>query len=136
VLSSGASPNATEQVSFPLFLIILAALALIGLPIVGTRGKIAARQVHLLVLSSAGVALLLEGLFLLIALSAFPQERGSHSSYAIIMETTTTTVTVGPAFGFWLGMLATLAAFGVCLSFEHFKKQPHRGDSLLPSDGV
>jgi hypothetical protein len=118
IVSSVAPPNANENYSFPLILLILvASLAFVILPIVGALGKMAARQVQLFMLIAAGIALLLEIIFMFTAFGAFPNETGSQT-----FANTTVKVSAGPSIGFWLGLLATLAAGGVYLYFGYLKK--------------
>jgi hypothetical protein len=76
-----------------------------------------ARQVQLFVLIAAGVALLLEVIFMFTAFGAFPNETGSQT-----IAGTTVKVSAGPSAGFWLGVLATLAVGGIYLYLNYLKK--------------
>src|SRR6185437_15442806 len=103
---------------------------LIGLPILGALGKLPAQQVQLFMLITAGVALLVELIFMLAAFGAFPNETGTQTALD-----TTVKVTAGPAVGFVLGLLATLAAGGAYLYFGYIKK-PGQGGYPLPYQQV
>ena len=111
-------------------MVILASLVLIGLPIVGALGKMQARQAQLFMLITAGVALLVEVIYMFSAFGAFPNETGSQTTLD-----TTVKVSVGPTAGFVLGLLATLAAGGVYLYFGYIKK-PAVGSYPLPYQQV
>jgi len=118
IISTVQPANASETYSFPLILVvILASFVLIALPIVGAMGKMVARQVQLFMLITAGVALLLEVIYMFTAFGAFPKETGSQT-----FQDTTVKFGAGPAFGFVIGLLATLAAGGVYVYFNYLKK--------------
>ncbi len=118
IIGSVRPGNADETYSFPLILVvILASLALIALPVLGALGKMVARQVQLFTLIAAGVALLLELIYMLTAFGSFPDETGSQT-----FQDTTVQVSAGPSVGFWLGLLATLAAGGVYVYLGYIKK--------------
>ncbi|HEY7358595.1 MAG TPA: hypothetical protein VH590_19070 [Ktedonobacterales bacterium] len=126
IIGSVSPANANESFGFPLILlVILASLVLIGLPIAGAMGKMAARQVQLFMLITAGVALLIEIFYMFSAFGAFPKETGSQT-----FEDTTVKVTAGPAAGFWLGLLATLAAGGIYIYLAYIKKPAGAGYPL------
>ena len=128
VIGNIAPPNANESYSFPLMLvIILASLAVIALPIVGAMGKMPAKQVQLFMMITLGVAVLLEIVFMLSAFGAFPNETGTQTTLD-----TTVKVSVGPAFGFWLGFLVTLIVAGVYLYFGYLKKPGAVGGFQAP----
>lgn len=126
IIGSVSPGNASESFGFPLILlVILASLVLIGLPIAGAMGKMAARQVQLFMLITAGVALLVEIFYMFSAFGAFPKETGTET-----IEGTTVKFAAAPAVGFWLGLLATLAAGGVYLYFGYIKKPAVAGYPL------
>jgi hypothetical protein len=126
IIGSVAPPNASESFSFPLVMVvILASLVMIGLPIVAALGKMHARQVQLFMLITAGVALLVEVIYMFAAFGSFPNETGTQTALD-----TTVKVSVGPAVGFVIGLLATLAAGGAYLYFGYIKKPAVAGYPL------
>jgi hypothetical protein len=98
------------------WLVILASIALIALPILTALGKLNARQGQMFTLITAGVALLIEIIYMISAFSVL------SSSDKASFATLGVSVSVGPGFGFWIGLLATLAAGGVYLYFNYIKK--------------
>lgn len=113
----------------PLFLALLASLALIGLPLLVAMKKLAAQQGRLFILISAGVALLIEVIFLFSTFSAFPLTKKNVDEANAFLRLfgggkidATLSYATGPSFGFWLGLLATLAAGGAYLYFNYLQK--------------
>ncbi|HEU5368166.1 MAG TPA: hypothetical protein VFU69_06865, partial [Ktedonobacterales bacterium] len=105
--------SGTQSYSFPLlWLVILASVALIVLPILGALRKLQPQQTQLFVLITSGAALLIEVIYMITAFSSFSSlkndlTQGNGSSDTIAKMGT------GPGFGFLLGLLATLAAGGI-----------------------
>lgn len=126
------SASGTQSFSFVLlWVVILTCLALILLPILGALNKIPARQVQTFVLIAAGLALLVEIIYMFASFSSLSPlkadiDRGNASA------STTASMATGPSFGFVLGLLATLAAGGVYLYFGYIKKPAVSGYGALP----
>jgi hypothetical protein len=108
------------------WLVILASITLIVLPIMIGLGKMQARQGQMFILITAGVAFLVELAFMIQAFSLLSaSDRANLESLGIKFY-------VGPGFGFWLGLLATLAAGGVYLYFGYIKKPAGSAYGALP----
>jgi hypothetical protein len=121
-----------ESFGFPLILlVILASLALIALPIIGAMGKMAAKQVQLGILGAGGLALLLEIIFMIAAFNSFPKARDAFKQLQQQIQqaglNTSISLSIGPNFGFWLGLLATLAIVGAYVYFGYLKKPAMAG---------
>ncbi len=110
------------------WLVILASIALVVLPILGAMGKLVAKQAQLFILIASGAALLFEIIYMIAAFSAV--KGGTETS-----GSTTISVSAGPGFGFWLGFLATLAAGGVYVYFNYLKKPAVPGMMGMPLAG-
>lgn len=103
------------------WLVILASIALIVLPILTALGKLNARQGQMFTLITAGVALLVEIAYMIQAFTIISSsDKASFAALGV-------SVSVGPGFGFWLGLLATLAAGGVYVYFNYLKKPAMAG---------
>jgi hypothetical protein len=128
---------ATETYTFPaLWLVILASLALMVLPILVGQRKIAAKQGQLFILISAGLALLIEIIYVAGLSGAFPQARDNvttlnnalrsyNSAVASLGGRTIQAVyslSIGAGFGFWLALLATAAAGAIYVYLTFFNK--------------
>lgn len=129
------SASGAQSFNFPLlWLVILASLVLIVLPILAALGKLAAQQTQLFVLIASGLALLVEVIYMFAAFSSLSPlkddiTRGNGSS------STTASMATGPAFGFVLGLLATLAAGGIYIYLGYIKK-PAADPYALPYQQV
>lgn len=117
--------NATFP-AFLMWLVPLAGLALIALPITGALGKMPAKTVNMGVLGAAGAALLGEIIFLIKSSDAGTSSAGT---------TSLTGLSYGPSFGFYLAVLTTLAAGGVYLYFNFLKKPATPGMMGMPLAG-
>lgn len=124
------SSSGTQNYSFPLlWLVILASVALIVLPILGALRKLQPQQTQLFVLIASGTALLIEVIYMITAFSSFSSlkndlTQGNGSSDTIAKMGT------GPGFGFLLGLLATLAAGGIYIYLAYIKKPAVAGYPL------
>lgn len=99
-----------------LWLVILAAFVLLALQVIIYLRKLNAQQGQLFIILTAGVALLCEVIYMF---TAFGAVKGSSFSGNGFSES----LSAGPGFGFWLGLLATIAAGGVYVYFTYIKKQ-------------
>jgi type II secretory pathway pseudopilin PulG len=128
---------ATETYTFPaLWLVILASLALIVLPILVGQRKIAAKQGQLFILISAGVALLIEIIYVAGLSGAFPQARDNVTTLNNAVQTYNNTVSsfagrplqaayslpISADVGFWLALIVTIAAGGIYMYLTFFNK--------------
>lgn len=108
------------------WLVILASIVLIVLPILIGLGKMQARQGQMFILITAGIAFLVEFAYMIQAFNIISSaDRNTLKQEGI-------TYYVGPGFGFWLGLLATLAAGGVYVYFGYIKKPAVAGYGALP----
>jgi ABC-type transporter Mla MlaB component len=123
---TGAQSADTGGLALLLWLVPLAGIALVVLPILGALGKMVKQQVNLYVLISAGVALLCEIIFLIRVSTLL----GQYSS-----EAAAAGVGIGPGFGFFLAVLATLAGGGVWGYFNFMKKPAMPGMMGMPMAG-
>jgi len=114
-LSAGTS--ASSFIFILLWLVIIASVALVAIPIITALGKFNAKQGQMFILIAAGVALLIEIIYMIRAFTILSGVTTSES-----FGGTTVSVSAGPGFGFWLGLLATLAAGGVYVYFNYMKK--------------
>jgi hypothetical protein len=110
-----------------LWLIVIESLLLIALPVVPALGKLTAKRTWLLILGVVGVAIVVELIYLLNAFGALPGSTGTFSA-----GHTTITLTTGPSFGFWLGLLATLIVGGIAFFLLRFKKSAGVSSQQLP----
>lgn len=115
--NNGSSVDASSFIFTLVWLVILASIALIAIPIITALGKFNARQGQMFALIAAGVALLIEIIYMIRAFSILSGVNTSETS-----GNTTVSGSAGPGFGFWLGLLATLAAGGVYVYFNYMKK--------------
>ncbi len=122
---SDVTTNASSFVFTLLWLVILASAALVALPIITAAGKFNARQGQLFALIAAGVALLIEVIYMIRVFTILSGQNTSETS-----EGTTISFSISPGVGFWLGLLATLAAGGVYLYFGYLKKPAIAGAPL------
>ncbi len=128
---------ATETYSFPAFwLVILASLALMVLPILVGQRKITAKQGQFFTLASAGLALLIEIIYVAGLSGAFPQARDNVNALNNAVRSYNSTVgsylgrtvqavyslSIGADFGFWLALLATAAAGGIYVYLTFFNR--------------
>ena len=111
---------------FPLFLVLVASVALMALPLMVARGKMAAKQGQTFILLSAGVALLIELVYMVAAFSSFSKTKANVDDLNKFIQAfklnATLSYATGPSFGFWIGFLATLAAGGAYFYFNYLKK--------------
>ena len=117
----------TENFGFlPLILVLVASIALIALPLMVAARKMAAKQGQMFILVSAGAALLIEVIYMIAAFSSFSKTKANVSDINKLTQAfkvdATFTYATGPSFGFWIGLLATLAAGGAYLYFNYLKK--------------
>ena len=127
--SSGLKANSTVTENFgffPLFLVLVASIALIALPLMVARGKMVAKQGQTFILISAGVALLIELVYMIAAFSSFSKTKANvddlNKFVQALKVNATFSYATGPSFGFWIGLLATLAAGGAYFYFNYLKK--------------
>lgn len=110
-----APVNIDDQFSFPLlWLVLLASLAFIVLPVLMARGKIVPSQGRVFILIVAGLSLLFEIIYAFNAPGAFPQAK-TYAQDNLNGNDGTIRVFSGTDVGFWVGLLATLAAGGIYL---------------------
>ena len=129
--SSGLSANNNSQVTenfgfFPLILVLIASIALMALPLMVAARKIAAKQGQMFILISAGGALLIEVIYMVAAFSSFSKTKANVDDLNKFVQAfkvdATFSYATGPSFGFWIGLLATLAAGGAYFYFNYLKK--------------
>jgi hypothetical protein len=127
--TSGLQENSqvTESFGFfPLFLVLVASLALIALPLLVAGGKMAAKQGQMFILLSAGVAVLIELIYMFAAFSSFSKTKANVDNLNQFLQAFKVNATLiyatGPDFGFWIGFLATLAAGGAYFYFNYLKR--------------
>lgn len=111
---------------FPLILVLLASIALMALPLMVARGKMVAKQGQTFILLSAGVALLIELVYMIAAFASFSKTKANVDDLNKFIQAfnlnATLSYATGPSFGFWIGFLATLAAGGAYVYFNYLKK--------------
>lgn len=143
-VDSNTAGNISESYSFPLlWLVILASLALIALPILVGQRKIAEKQGQLFILISAGLALLMEIIYISGASGAFSQARSNINAFNSAIQSSvggaggsiqaSASLSTGVDIGFWLALLATLAAGGLYAYFTFFKKAGGAGYPGYPA---
>lgn len=111
---------------FPLFLVLIASIALMALPLLVARGKMVAKQGQTFILISAGAALLIEVIYMVATFASFSKTKANVNDVNAFIQAfklnATLSYATGPSFGFWLGFLATLAAGGAYFYFNVLKK--------------
>lgn len=131
VTSNGLSANNNSKVTenfgfFPLFLVLIASIALMALPLMVAARKMAAKQGQMFILASAGGALLIEVIYMVAAFSSFSKTKANVDDLNKFVQAfkvdATFSYATGPSFGFWIGLLATLAAGGAYFYFNYLKK--------------
>jgi hypothetical protein len=106
-----------------LWLVFLSAIGLMGFPILGATQKMKPQAATYGVLGSAGVALLMEIIFIIRYQSVLGDLGPQASNY------------ISLSFGFFLAVLLTLAAGGVYLYFNYIKKPAMPGMMGMPLAG-
>ncbi|HEY7126803.1 MAG TPA: hypothetical protein VH540_22890, partial [Ktedonobacterales bacterium] len=131
VATNNGSANVNDSSFFftLVWLVILASIALIALPVLTALGKLNARQGQMYTLIAAGVALVVELAYMIRAFTILSSDQKAALSALGV------SASVGPGFGFWLGFLATLAAGGVYLYFNFLKKPAMPGMMGMPLGG-
>ncbi len=101
-------------IAFLMWLVPLGAIAIIAGSILGALGKLQPKHITYAILGGAGAALLGEIIFLI---------RSSDVTSGVTSEELKALgISAGPSFGFYLAVIATLAAGGVYAYFTFFKK--------------
>jgi hypothetical protein len=119
-----------QSYSFPLlWLVVLAGAALIIVPILGALGRLAAQPTRLMILIASGAALLVEVGYMLTAFASFSPLKGDIAQGDTSSSTTSHMATL-PGFGFWLGLLVTLAVVVVSLYVSFIRKAAASGSPL------
>lgn len=124
--NGSADTNGSSFFFTLVWLVILASIALIVLPILTALGKLNARQGQMFTLITAGVAVLVEIAYMIRAFTIL------SSSDTANLDALGIKASIGPGFGFWLGLLATLAAGGVYVYFNYLKKPAMVGGYQQP----
>jgi hypothetical protein len=127
--NGSASASGSSFLFTLVWLVILASIALIVLPILTALGKMNVRQGQMFTLIAAGVAVLVEIAYMI---RAFTILSGNDSASLAALGIK---ASAGPGFGFWLGLLATLAAGGVYVYFNVLKKPAMPGMMGMPLGG-
>jgi hypothetical protein len=112
--NGGGTDTGSSFIFTMVWLVILASLALIVFPILSALGKLNARQGQMFVLIAAGVALVVEIIYMI---RAFTLTQSTSDGLGTVFS-----VSVAPGFGFWVGLLATLAAGGIYIYYSRIKK--------------
>jgi hypothetical protein len=119
--TGGPVGNIHESFTFlMLWLVLLAGLLLIALPVLMALGRVDAKRTQVSLLVIGLIALAVEVVYGLSAASALPQTRAGVAALLNGLAVSSGrqaafTFSTGPGLGFWVAVAATLAAIGISL---------------------